>query len=71
MSKYATISHLQKRKKERLPHFDRFSRDNPVIKGTWQRGGFSGVFAEIGTAQVPYTTFRAVPIWASYSRRYS
>jgi hypothetical protein len=21
-----------------------------LVKGTWQRGGFSGVFAEIGTA---------------------
>jgi hypothetical protein len=31
-------------------------------KGTWQRGGFSGVFAVIGSAWVPYTTFRAVPI---------
>ena len=40
---------------------------DPSVKGTWQRGGFSGVFAEIGSAEVPYTTFRAVPIWASYS----
>jgi hypothetical protein len=24
--------------------------DNQVVKGTWQRGGFSGVFAEIGSA---------------------
>ncbi len=22
----------------------------PIVKGTWQRGGFSGVFAEIGSA---------------------
>ncbi len=41
------------------------------LKGTWQRGGFSEVFAEIGTAQVPYTTFQAVPVCALYSRRYS
>jgi hypothetical protein len=40
-------------------------------KGTWQWGGFSGVFAEIGSSWVPYTTFRAVPILASNSRRYS
>jgi hypothetical protein len=25
-------------------------RVKTVFKGTWQRGGFSGVFAEIGTA---------------------
>jgi hypothetical protein len=41
-----------------------------VIKGTWQWGGFSGVFAEIGSSWVPYTNFRAVPILASISRRY-
>ncbi len=41
------------------------------VKGTWQWGGFSGVFAEIGSSWVPYTTFRAVPILASNSRRYS
>jgi hypothetical protein len=34
------------------------------IKGT-------GVFAEIGSSWVPYTTFPAVPILASNSRRYS
>jgi hypothetical protein len=44
---------------------------NYNLKGTWQRDGFSGVFAEIGSAKIPYTKFRAVPIWASYSRRYS
>jgi hypothetical protein len=27
-------------------------------------GGFSGVFAEIGSSKIPYTTFRAVPISA-------
>ncbi len=42
-----------------------------LLKGTWQWGGFSGVFAEIGSSRVPYTTFRAVPILASNSRRYS
>ncbi len=42
-----------------------------ILKGTWQWGGFSGVFAEIGSSWVPYTTFRAVPILASNSRRYS
>ncbi len=41
------------------------------LKGTWQWGGFSGVFAEIGSSWVPYTTFRAVLIFASISRRYS
>ncbi len=41
------------------------------LKGTWQWGGFSGVFAEIGSSWVPYTTFLAVPILASNSRRYS
>ncbi len=41
------------------------------IKGTWQWDGFSGVFAEIGSSWVPYTTFRAVLILASDSRRYS
>jgi hypothetical protein len=35
------------------------------------RGGFSGVFAKIGSSLVPYTTFRAVLIFASNSRRYS
>ncbi len=40
-------------------------------KGTWQWGGFSGVFAEIGSSWVLYTTFQAVPILASNSRRYS
>jgi hypothetical protein len=34
-------------------------------------GLFSGVFADIGSSWVPYTTFRAVPILASNSRRYS
>jgi hypothetical protein len=42
-----------------------------TFKGTWQWGGFSGVFAEIGFSWVPYTTFRAVPILASNWRRYS
>jgi hypothetical protein len=42
-----------------------------TFTGTWQRGGFSGVLAEIGSAQIPYTKFRAVQILASYSRRYS
>ncbi len=32
---------------------------------------FSEVFAEIGSSWVPYTTFQAVPILASNSRRYS
>ncbi len=41
------------------------------LKGTWQRGWFSGVFAEIGSSWVPYTTPRAIPILASNSRRYS
>ncbi len=41
------------------------------IEGTWQWDGFSGVFAEIGSSWVPYTTFWAVPILASNSRRYS
>jgi hypothetical protein len=41
------------------------------IKGTWQWGGFSGVFAEISSSWVPYTTFRTVPILASNLRRYS
>ncbi len=41
------------------------------IKGTWQRGGFCGVFAEIGSAYIPYTTFRAVPILASNSQKHS
>ena len=41
------------------------------LKGTWQRGGFSGVFAEIGSSRVPYSKFRAIPIFASNSRRYS
>ncbi len=41
------------------------------FKRTWQWGGFSGVFAEIGSSWVPYTTFRAVPILASNSGRYS
>jgi succinate-acetate transporter protein len=27
--------------------------------GTWQCGGFSGVFVEIDSSWVPYTTFRA------------
>ncbi len=30
-----------------------------MFKGTWQWGRFSGVFAEIGSSWVPYTTFRA------------
>ncbi len=30
------------------------------LKGAWQWGGFSGVFAEIGSSWVPYTTFRAL-----------
>jgi hypothetical protein len=38
---------------------------------TWQWDGFSGVFAEIGSSWVPDTTFRAVPILASNSQRYS
>ncbi len=44
-----------------------------ILKGTWIWGGFSGVFAEIGSSWVPYTiyTFRAVPILAWNSRRYS
>ncbi len=42
-----------------------------MAHGTWHWGGFSGVFAEIGSSWVPYTTFRAVPILASSSRRYS
>ena len=41
------------------------------FKGTWKWDGFSGVFAEIGSSWVPYTTFQAVPILASNSRRYS
>jgi hypothetical protein len=41
------------------------------FKGTWQGDGFSGVFAEIGSSWVPYTTCQAVPILASNSRRYS
>jgi hypothetical protein len=40
------------------------------LKRTWQWDGFSGAFAEIGSSGVPYTTFRAVPILASNSRRY-
>jgi hypothetical protein len=32
---------------------------------------FSDVFAKIGSAWVPYNTFRAVPILASNSRIYS
>jgi hypothetical protein len=43
---------------------------NLHLKGTWQCGGFSGVFAEIGSSWVPYITFRAVPILASNSWRY-
>ncbi len=39
------------------------------LKGQW--GGFSGVFAQIGSSWVSYTTFRAIPILASDSRRYS
>ncbi len=27
-----------------------------IVKGTWQWGGFSGVFVEIGSSWVPYTT---------------
>ncbi len=47
-------------------------RENWVyIFGHWQWGGFSGVLAEIGSSWVPYTTFRAIPILASNSRRYS
>ncbi len=42
-----------------------------LFKGTWKWDGFSGVFAEIGSSWVPYTTFQAVPILASNSRRYS
>ncbi len=42
-----------------------------LLNGTWQCGRFSGGFAEIGSAGVPYTTFPDVPILASYSRRYS
>ncbi len=42
-----------------------------TFKGTWQWGGYSGVFAEIGSSQAPYTTFLVVPILASNSRRYS
>ncbi len=42
-----------------------------AVKGTWQWDGCSGVFAEIGSSWVPYTTFRAVPILTSNSRRYS
>ncbi len=42
-----------------------------ILKGSWQWGGFSGVFAEIGSSWVPYTTFRAVPILALNMRRYS
>ncbi len=42
-----------------------------ILKGTWQWGGFSWVFAEIGSSWLPYTTFPAVPIFASNSRRYS
>ncbi len=26
------------------------NNSQPFLKGTWQRGGFSGVFAEIGSA---------------------
>ncbi len=40
-------------------------RSNCIFKGTWQWGGFSGVFAEIGSPEIPYTTFRAVPLLAS------
>jgi hypothetical protein len=42
-----------------------------VQSWTWQWGGFSGISAEIGSSWVPYTTFPAVPIFASNSRRYS
>ncbi len=42
-----------------------------ILKGTWQWGGFSWVFAEIGSSWVPYTTFRAVPIFSWNSLRYS
>ncbi len=45
----------------------RIKQEYIILKGTWQRGGCCGVFAEIGAAYVPYTTFRAVPVWASYS----
>ncbi len=41
------------------------------LKGTWQWGGFSGVFADIGSSWVRYTNLRAVPILASNSQRYS
>jgi hypothetical protein len=41
------------------------------LKRTWKWDVFSGVFAEIGSSWVPYTTFQAVPILASNSRRYS
>ncbi len=47
------------------------NREEILFKGTWQWDGFSGIFAEIGSSWVPYTTFRAVPILASNSRRCS
>ncbi len=51
-----------------MAHFQ--SEQHLLLKGTWQWDGFSGVFAGIGSSLVPYTTFRAVPILASNSRRY-
>jgi hypothetical protein len=48
-----------------------FSYKKYLLKGTWQWYGFSGGFAEIGSSWVLYTTFWAVPILASNSRRYS
>ncbi len=41
------------------------------LKGHGNEAGFSGVFVEIGSSWVPYTTFRAVLILASNSQRYS
>jgi hypothetical protein len=35
---------------EGKPHVLVTVNDALKLKGTWQRGGFSGVFAEIGTA---------------------
>jgi hypothetical protein len=37
-------------KHRQSPHFPVIFRTYIPFKGTWQRGGFSGVFAEIGPA---------------------
>ncbi len=44
------LNHLNSEKKPVRSECLAFQVQDIHIKGTWQRGGFSGVFAEIGSA---------------------